>query len=185
MDIAGGYGISGHDKYIQLWQVTTPSTSGFDKLWDRKADSQKKSSVLDHIRVVFGPSNQTGLGSPQQPGCEIVIASCADKSVTIYETATGNAIAKTTCGEVTTAMCLSTNLKHLITASMDGIIYFWRLPENLTKALVKLRSEQPLTTIKAKPSDFPLKYQSSPNQNDQIQLLNQEEIVKVEEFNMD
>ncbi len=39
MDIAGGYGISGHDKYIQLWQVTTPSTSGFDKLWDRKADS--------------------------------------------------------------------------------------------------------------------------------------------------
>ena len=168
MDIAGGYGISGHDKYIQLWQVTTPSTSGFDKLWDRKADSQKKSSVLDHIRVVFGPSNQTGLGSPQQPGCEIVIASCADKSVTIYETATGNAIAKTTCGEVTTAMCLSTNLKHLITASMDGIIYFWRLPENLTKALVKLRSEQPLTTIKAKPSDFPLKYQSSPNQNDQI-----------------
>ena len=70
-----------------------------------------------------------------------MIASCADKSVTIYETATGNAIAKTTCGEVTTAICLSTNLKHLITASMDGIIYFWRLPENLTKALVKLRSE--------------------------------------------
>ncbi len=80
-----------------------------------------------------------------------MIASCADKTVTIYETATGNAICKTTCGEVTTAMTLSTNLKHLITTSMDGIIYFWRLPESLTKALIKLRSEYPLqSTMKLK-----------------------------------
>jgi WD40 repeat protein len=71
-----------------------------------------------------------------------LISSCADKTVTIYETVSGNAVCRTTCGEVTTAMCLSTNMKHLITTSMDGIIYFWKLPENLTKALIKLRSEK-------------------------------------------
>ena len=72
-----------------------------------------------------------------------MITSCADKTVTLYETATGNAICRTTCGEVTTSMCLSTNLRHLITTSMDGIIYIWRLPETLTKALAKLRAEPP------------------------------------------
>ena len=72
-----------------------------------------------------------------------MIASCADKTVTIYETLTGNAVCRTTCGEVTTSMCLSTNLKHLITTSMDGIIYIWKLPESLTKALTKLRAEAP------------------------------------------
>lgn len=61
----------------------------------------------------------------------------------MYETATGNAVCKTTCGEVTLAMSLSTNLKHLITASMDGIIYIWKLPEAVTKALLKLRAEPP------------------------------------------
>jgi hypothetical protein len=59
----------------------------------------------------------------------IVIASCTDKFVTIYEAATGNVVCRTTCGEITTAICLSTNLKHLITASAEGIIYIWKLPE--------------------------------------------------------
>lgn len=63
--------------------------------------------------------------------------------MTIYETLTGNAVCRTTCGEVTLSMCLSTNLKHLITTSMDGIIYIWKLPETLTKALIKLKAENP------------------------------------------
>jgi len=82
-----------------------------------------------------------------------LISSCADKTVTIYETVSGNAVCRTTCGEVTTAMCLSTNMKHLITTSMDGIIYFWKLPENLTKALVKLRSEKASKAVK--PEELP------------------------------
>ncbi len=64
MDASGGYAISGHDKYVQLWQVTTTQTAGFDRIWDRKVDSQKKSAVLDHVRVVFGPTTQSGLGHP-------------------------------------------------------------------------------------------------------------------------
>ena len=36
---------------------------------------------------------------------------------------------------------------------MDGIIYFWKLPENLTKALVKLRSEKASKAVK--PEELP------------------------------
>ena len=39
-------------------------------------------------------------------------------------------------------MCLSTNMRHLITASTEGIIYIWRVPEQVTKALVKLQQDQ-------------------------------------------
>ena len=72
----------------------------------------------------------------------LLISSGTDKLVTLYEAATGNPIAKTSCGEITTAMCLSTNLKHLITASVEGVIYVWRLPEWLSRALQKEKGEQ-------------------------------------------
>lgn len=62
-------------------------------------------------------------------------------------------------------MCLSTNLKHLITASMDGIIYIWKLPESLTKALLKLRTEYPLqSTMKLKIGDAPKQVSANPLQ---------------------
>ena len=62
-------------------------------------------------------------------------------------------------------MCLSTNLKHLITTSMDGIIYIWKLPESLTKALIKLRSEYPLqSTMKLKTKGQSLQENLEPDQ---------------------
>jgi len=48
----------------------------------------------------------------------------------------GDPIVRCCPGEITTAMCLSTNLKYLITASDKGVIYIWRLPENLTNRLI-------------------------------------------------
>lgn len=72
---------------------------------------------MDHIKVTIDPN------------AGVVIASCTDKFVTVYEAFTGNVVCRTTCGEITTGLCLSTNLKHLITTSADGIIYIWRLPE--------------------------------------------------------
>jgi hypothetical protein len=38
-------------------------------------------------------------------------------------------------------MCLSTNLKHLITTSSEGVIYIWKLPDILSKALQKAKAE--------------------------------------------
>jgi len=58
----------------------------------------------------------------------LIVASCTDKQVSLIEAATGNIVGKLTCGEMTTAMALTANKKHLITASTEGIIYVWRLP---------------------------------------------------------
>lgn len=38
-------------------------------------------------------------------------------------------------------MCLSSNMKNLITASDQGIIYIWRLPDALAKALSKIKAD--------------------------------------------
>lgn len=49
----------------------------------------------------------------------------------------GDPIVRCCPGEITTAMCLTTNSKYLITASDKGVIYIWRLPESLTNRLIK------------------------------------------------
>ena len=72
----------------------------------------------------------------------VAIVASTDKFVTMYESATGTPILKTTCGEITTCALLSTNYRHLITASAEGIIYIWRLPDALAKAMGRLRTEK-------------------------------------------
>jgi WD40 repeat protein len=126
MDVSeSGYMVTGHDKLLMLWQISTG-----EKVWEKKAESGRKAGSMDHVRVQI---DCTG---------SIVLASSTDKTISIYEAASGNLVCKTSCGEVTTAMCLSTNLKHLISTSAEGIIYIWKLPELLSKALAKVRTEQ-------------------------------------------
>lgn len=102
MDVApqAGYIVTGHDKLLQLWQL--PSC---ERVWEKKPDSARKSGSLDQVRVMIDPS------------AAVVISSCTDKFVSVYEAASGDLLCRTTCGEVTTAFCLSTSLKHLITTS--------------------------------------------------------------------
>lgn len=120
MDIAyqASYVITGHDKLLQLWSMSTG-----DKVWEKKPDSVRKIGSMDQLKVYIDDL------------ASIVISSSTDKYVSIYEGATGQLISRFTCGEITTAMCMSSNLKHLITTSSDGIIYIWKLPEALSKAL--------------------------------------------------
>lgn len=120
MDVAyqASYMVTGHDKLLQLWQLSTG-----DKVWEKKPDSIRKTGSMDQLKVYIDPL------------ASIIVASSTDKYVSIYEGATGQLISRFTCGEITTAMCMSTNSRHLITTSADGIIYIWRLPEILSKAL--------------------------------------------------
>ena len=40
MDVAGGYGVTGHDKQLVMWQFTNPSSAGgVERMWERKADT--------------------------------------------------------------------------------------------------------------------------------------------------
>lgn len=65
----------------------------------------------------------------------IVISSSTAKTVTIFDADSGEPLVKCCPGEITTAMCLTNNSKQLITTSDKGIIYIWRLPDELTERL--------------------------------------------------
>jgi len=74
----------------------------------------------------------------------MIVSTCTDKQVTIFEAATGNQVCKTTCGELTTSLGITPNLKHLVTASSEGIIFVWKLPDSLQRALTKLKNDRKL-----------------------------------------
>ena len=61
------------------------------------------------------------------------MTSDSNKRVTLVEAASGRAICQAKPGEITTAMCLSHNMRHLITTSDTGIIYVWRVPEPVSR----------------------------------------------------
>lgn len=115
------------DRPRQAFVAVAPLLFGEDL--EKKPESNRKSGSQDQIKVLVD-----NYGS-------IVVASSSDKQVTLYEAATGNAICKTSCGEITTAMCLSTNLKHLITATAEGILFIWKIPDALQKALQRVSQE--------------------------------------------
>lgn len=69
------------------------------------------------------------------PTASYVFSSSTEKSVTLFETETGQAIAKCSSGEITTGIVLSTNARHLITTSDKGCIYVWKMPEDVTKKI--------------------------------------------------
>ena len=71
----------------------------------------------------------------------VVVSSSTSKRVSIYEAATSQPICKAQCGQVTTAMCFSNNLRNLITSTEDGLIFIWKLPELLVKSLVKVKQD--------------------------------------------
>jgi len=153
------YLVTGHDKALALFHL-----SNMERVWEKKPESIRKTGTQDQIRVFVDPS------------ASIVVASSTDKSVSIYECGSGNLISRVTCGEITTAMCLSTNLKHLITASAEGIIYIWRLPEPLTKALVKVRNDNRAKEV--------LEAQTIKEEEEVFDFLEQEGDKKGEEFQM-
>ena len=83
MDISCEYMVTGHDKQLSFWQM--PS---LNKVWEQEQPEVQLRTYLD-------------------PTASIVISSSTDKSVTIYEAATGRPLARCSNGEITTAMCLS------------------------------------------------------------------------------
>lgn len=123
MDIANysQYVATGHDKLIQLWQL-----SNLDRVWEKKPESIRKIGTQDQIKIIVDTY------------CSIVVSSSSDKFISIYEASSGHLLCRASCGEITTAMCFSSNMKHLITASADGVIYVWKIPENVNKALQKV-----------------------------------------------
>ena len=86
------------------------------------------SSAEMQLRTVVDPSASYVFSSSNQSVTN-------QKQVTVYDAEDGTPLAKACCGEITTAMCLSNNAKHLITTSDKGCIYFWKMPDHFTQRI--------------------------------------------------
>lgn len=124
--VAGNpYIITGHDKILVL-----RGTETFSKIWEKHPDPKRK-VFPDYLKVAVDDWGQ------------VVVASGTDKNVSIFEAESGKLLARATSGEITTGMIFSQNGKHLITTSSQGVIYVWKLPENVVKLLNKFKNKEP------------------------------------------
>lgn len=116
MDISerAQYMATGHDKQLSLWSLPE-----LENVWNYVSPDPQEVQIRTQL----------------DPTATIVISSSTSKTVTIFDATNGQPIVKCCPGEITTAMCLSNNSKHLITASDKGVIYIWKLPTSLTDKL--------------------------------------------------
>jgi len=77
--------VTGHERQLSLWQMPM-----MKKVWD-------------HTFI----ESEVQLRTFIDPTATIVISSSTNKNITIYEAATGAAIARCSPGEISTAMCLT------------------------------------------------------------------------------
>jgi len=71
----------------------------------------------------------------------VIAASCTDKSVTLFETITGGVFGQVTSGEICTSLLFSSNYNQLITCTAEGNIFIWKVPQELSSALLKRKQE--------------------------------------------
>lgn len=121
MDIASDtqFMTTSHEKCISMWQLPD-----LDNPWNYSSNDPSEQQIRTQL----------------DPTATVVISSSTAKTVTIFDAASGQPLVKCCPGEITTAMCLSTNAKQLITASDKGVIYIWRLPVDLTTKLVAAKT---------------------------------------------
>lgn len=97
---------------------------------------------LDNIwNYTSTDSSEVQIRTQLDPTATVVISSSTAKTVTIFDAVNGLPLVKCCPGEITTAMCISTNAKQLITASDKGVIYIWRLPAELTQKLIDAKTK--------------------------------------------
>lgn len=127
MDVASKaqYLITGHDKSLCLWKLPT-----FEKVWEKRVATIEKEEQKNGQKGATG-TNQVQLRVLIDDYASVVVSSSTSKRVTIYEAATGIPLCRAQPGQITTAMCFSNNMRHLITTSDNGLIFIWRLPEKM------------------------------------------------------
>lgn len=134
MDVAeqAQYMVTGHDKLLTLWKLPA-----MEKVWDKKLGEDRTTETGNKVRR----DDKVQLRVLIDKFASVIVSASTDKKVTVYEAASGNLVCQVSPGEITTAMCLSNNLRHLITASDKGLIYVWRLPDHISQALIKVRKD--------------------------------------------
>jgi len=121
MDIAprGELVLTGHDK-----NLTLSSSRTLQKIWQKRPDPSRKVAP-DHLKVMLDEQGA------------VAVTSCTDKQLLLFDVETGKLLCKAQCGEITTGMCFTRGKRHLVTTSSLGVIYIWKLPEAVQKALTR------------------------------------------------
>ncbi|XP_065561078.1 mitogen-activated protein kinase-binding protein 1-like isoform X4 [Artemia franciscana] len=129
-------------------------------LYDMEADQTNKHVLAAcqdrNIRVYnsgSGKHSKTFRGSLAEDGTLIklsmdssgmyIATSCTDRTLCIYDYLSGECVA-TMSGhsELVTGLRFTPDGKHLITASGDGCIFFWKLPHDMTVTVQARRQQQ-------------------------------------------
>ena len=128
MDVASKaqYLVTGHDKSLCLWKLP-----GFERVWEKRVTVGQQGGGMQQaqLRVIIDEY------------ASVVVSSSTSKRVTIYEAKTGQPLCRCQPGQITTAMCFTNNMKHLITTCDNGLIFFWRLPDKLVTKLQLIKTE--------------------------------------------
>ena len=136
--------VTGHEKELKLWRLP-----GLEQIeWNSSSNNASAGRNSSNL----GSTTAMQIKVCLDQTANVIITSGTDKRVTMVEAASGRTICQAKSGEITTAMCLSNNFKHLITTSDHGVIYMWRLPIDLSKVLKSNADKQkkakvPLTFI--------------------------------------
>ena len=120
--------VVGQEKKIQFWSLEDCKLKNVIETKEEDKNSGKAIG-LDNLRVTVD-----GSGS-------YVAVSNSDKVVRIRDFASGNIVAKASCGDITTSLCFAMNSKQLITVTAKGCIYIWKLSQEIKSNIEKKKQQ--------------------------------------------
>jgi WD40 repeat protein len=125
MDVQDDKVIAGFDR-----KITVSSLSNFGKIFEKKPEKIKTTGSQDFVKVLLDRSGT------------FLISASSDKYFTIQDMLSNTLVTKGTVGEQITSIQLTLDNRYLITTSARGLIYFWKLNDQITKAMTQRLKEQ-------------------------------------------
>lgn len=111
-------------------KITVSSLSNFGKIFEKKPEKIKTTGSQDFVKVLLDRSGT------------FLISASSDKYFTIQDMLSNTLVTKGTVGDQITSIQLTLDNKYLITTSARGLIYFWKINEQITKAMTQRLKEQ-------------------------------------------
>lgn len=97
------------------------------RLWEKRPRTSQK-RVATFVKVTIDDRGA------------VIAASSTDRLLSLYEVKTGRLLARAKCGEIVTGMIFADNGRHLISSSSSGVIYVWKLTNDIMDLLIGLPS---------------------------------------------
>ncbi len=106
--------IVGQERKISVWRIGTGKLA---RTFELKVEASAR--PINNISILSDPT------------ASIIITSCSDKVIKARDFVNGKCVLRISNAGYTTSLALTPDCKRLLTASMEGCIMIWRLPEDL------------------------------------------------------